>query len=156
MSSLMELLGQHLGDDNIRQISQQVGANESQTKNAIGAALPALIGVLSRNAQGAGAEQVHKAIERDHDGSLLDKLGGFIGGGGAPAPAATRERQFSGEAILGHILGGKKDRVTQNVSRSSGLDAASTQKTARRVGSDSYGRRWQAATSAGTFRWRAV
>ena len=67
------------------------------TSKAMAAALPLLLGALSRNAsQGDGASSLHQALANDHDGSILDDIGGFLGSGNTS----------SGNDILGHVLGG--------------------------------------------------
>ena len=114
MSSILDLLQGQLGDDTVRQIGSQLGVAPQQASAAIGAALPMLIGALSRNAStGAGAESLLGALARDHDGSVLDNLGSLLGQG------PTR----SGLGALGHIFGGRENAVAGAVGRSTGLDA---------------------------------
>ena len=117
MSDLMSMLSQALGGGTVSQIARQIGTDESQASTAINAALPILLGALDRNTdQPGGAEALFGALTRDHDGGLLDDIGGFLGGslGGAKAAAGT--------AILGHILGRKQRSVETGLSRASGLD----------------------------------
>ena len=66
---------------------------------------------------------MHGAIERDHDGSLLDNLGDLLGGG-----ETHQQAESHGAGILQHILGGKQQRVQQGVSNSSGLSGDATAK----------------------------
>ena len=55
-----------------RDIAQRIGADRQQTQTAIGAALPALLTGLNRNTNAAGgAQNLDRALEKDHDGSLL-------------------------------------------------------------------------------------
>ena len=73
-------------------------------------------------------------MDRDHDGSLLENLGGLFGGGlfggestaaaNPPAPA----KAIDGGSILSHIFGNKRDRVGESVSRGSGLDRGQAMK----------------------------
>jgi hypothetical protein len=107
------LLSDALNGDTISQISQQLGTDDGTTSNAIQAALPMLLGGLANNSASAdGASSLMGALDRNHDGSILDDLGGFLGnfssGGGA--------------GILGHIFGGQQGAVEQGVSQASGLD----------------------------------
>lgn len=112
--NLTGLLSEALGSGTVSQISQTIGADESTTNNAIQAALPMLIGGLARNTQSEdGASSLLNALNKDHDGSVLDDLGGFLGGGAATS---------IGSAILGHVLGGRQGQVEQGVSAASGLD----------------------------------
>ncbi len=115
MSSILDAVRQQLGPDAIQQMSSALGADPATTSNAISAALPALLGGLSQNAaQPQGAAALDNALN-DHDGGILDNLGGLLGGGALGG---------IGGKILGHILGSKREPVEQDVSRSSGLDAA--------------------------------
>jgi hypothetical protein len=123
MFSLEELLGQQQGTQAVDQISQTVGAEPSLVNSAIQMALPALINGLANNAQTPqGAESLNNALEQ-HDGGILDNLGGLgslagaILGGGQPASP-----QLNAGGILGHILGGNQGPVTQQISNQSGLN----------------------------------
>ncbi len=119
MDSLMETLGRALGGNNLGQISRQIGADETSTGNALAAALPALIGALSRNASGGdGARALSNALERDHDGSILDNLGGFL----------QNPEAGPGEGILRHVFGSNRPRVESGLSRATGLDSGSISK----------------------------
>lgn len=115
--NLTGLLQEALTPATIGQIGQAIGADEQTTGNAINAALPALLGGLAGNSSSAsGASALLGALDRDHDGSVLDDLAGLIGTAGAG--------QGTGEALLGHILGGQLGTVTQAVSQASGLEAS--------------------------------
>jgi hypothetical protein len=123
MFSLQDLLGQAQGDQAVSEISQNVGADNSLVNSAIQMALPALISGLANNASTPqGAESLNTALEQDHNGSVLDNLGGLagmiFGGGQATAPP----RQADGGGILGHILGDGQGQVAQDVSQKTGLD----------------------------------
>ncbi len=123
MSSLFEVLARQLGGDAAETISQQLGADQQQTKTAIAAAIPSLVEALSRQAaQPGGADSLHNAIQRDHDGSLLDQLSSYIGA--APQSRAPSKATAGGQ-ILDHVLGAKRTRVESGISQMSGLDASS-------------------------------
>jgi hypothetical protein len=116
---MLEMLAQTLGGNTLGQISSQIGADEGSTAKAISAALPILLGAMDRNTdQPGGADALFNALNRDHDGSILDNIGGFLGGA----------QSGSGDAILGHILGGKRRSVENGLSRASGLDMGSIAK----------------------------
>ena len=126
MSDLLDLARQQLQGDTINSLSQSIGATPDQTQQAIGAILPSLLGGLARNASNPeGEEQLHNALQRDHDGSLLDHLGGLFGGSQAPP---VSEKTTQGGAILDHILGNKRQRVETGVSQSSGLSSGQVMK----------------------------
>ncbi len=121
MFSLEDLLGQQQGNQAVEQISQNLGANSSVVNSAIQMALPAILSGLARNAQNSqGAESLNNALEKDHNGGLLDNLMGYLGGG-LPAPQETT-RQTDGGGILGHIFGNNQTQVAKEVSRNTGLD----------------------------------
>jgi len=100
----------------IQQISQQLGTDAAQTRDAVSAALPMLLGTLGQNAaQPQGAEALFGALQRDHAGAAPD-LGGLLGsllGGGAGQP--------DGAGILGHIFGGNQQRAEDNLGQATGL-----------------------------------
>jgi hypothetical protein len=114
---LMQILMQQLSGDGIKQISQNIGADEGTTNNAIGTALPVLISALAKNtSQQGGAENLHRALQNDHDGSILDDVSGYLSGSNASP---------NGEAILSHVLGNRQDHVTNALSQQTGLDKGS-------------------------------
>ena len=145
MSSLFDQLSQHVNADTIGQIANQIGATPGQTKTAVSAAMPMLLGALARNsATPQGAAGILGALERDHDGSLLDSLGGLLGGaasggggglgdiggilggllGGGGASAGSGGGMMDmGGAILGHVFGGKQGNVAASLGKSTGLQS---------------------------------
>ena len=66
-----------------------------------------------------GAEGLLSAINSKHDGSILDNLGGLFGGG------VDDNVMTDGEKILGHVLGGKQQRVEKTLGAKAGMDASS-------------------------------
>lgn len=122
MFSLQDLLGQQQGNEAVDQISENVGAEPSAVNTAIQAALPMILGSLANNAQTPqGAESLNSALESDHDGSILDNLGGLGGLIFGGQQAAPPPRQADAGGILGHILGSNQGPVVQEVSNRSGL-----------------------------------
>ena len=141
MSGLMDLLTSQLGGGMLDQLIGQIGADKDQTEAALSAAIPVLVGGLAKNATSSpeGASALFGALERDHDGGILDNLPGLLGslaggGGGGGGGlggligAATsmlgggNKKTLDGGAILGHILGGKKETVESGIAKASGLD----------------------------------
>jgi hypothetical protein len=115
--ALIDLIQQQLDDNTVSQLSQQLGADPSATRQAVPAALNALLGGLSQNAQQPGGVQQLAGALGAHDGSLLDNLGGILGN----PPAAV---QSDGGGILSHIFGGHRPAVESRVGQSSGLNTA--------------------------------
>ncbi len=122
MNSILDLLADNIGGDNVGQIASAIGADQGKTQTAVAAALPAILTALNRQTNTtAGAQGLARALDRDHDGSLLDHLGGFLGG-------QVQGKSADGGGILGHILGGQQQTVEQGVSQASGLDMAQVAK----------------------------
>jgi hypothetical protein len=128
MPSLFETLTQSLGSQAVGQLGQQIGADHASTSTAVATALPMLIGALARNAsQPQGAAALAGALARDHDGSILDDVQGYLASGGASA-ATTPGAGLDGAGILGHLLGGQRSAVEAAVGQTSGLSADSSAK----------------------------
>ena len=127
-NELFDLIGAQLDGDTLQTLSSSINATPEQTQSAIGAALPALIAALARNtAQPEGQQQLHRALSNDHDGSILDSLGSLLGGVVSQSSGVS-DRTTAGGAILDHILGNKKSRVEEGVSRASGLSSGQVMK----------------------------
>ena len=110
--SMLDLVQQHLGPQEIEQISRQLGTDAAATRQAVDAALPALVGGLASTAQQPGGESELRTLA-GAQGGVLDNLGAMIGGGGVGG-------------ILGSILGGAQPTVEEGVQQASGLDSAKT------------------------------
>jgi hypothetical protein len=120
MSSILDSVRQQLGPDTIQQLSGALGADPAATSNAVSLALPALLGGLAQNAaEPQGAASLDQALNQ-HDGSILDNLGGMLGGSGT----GTSALGGIGGAILGHIFGARRGSVEEGVGNASGLNAA--------------------------------
>jgi hypothetical protein len=115
MSSIVDMLMGQLGGDARKQISGNIGTDENKTQDVMAMALPLLMGALSKNAsEGDGASSLSRALDKDHDGSILDNLSGFLG-----SPESG-----PGDGILKHVLGERRERVESGLAKSSGLDTA--------------------------------
>jgi hypothetical protein len=111
--NVQDLISEHLSGDALQQLSQQIGADPDSTSSAVQAALPMLLGGMARNTQSEdGASSLLGALDRDHDGSVLDDVVGFLGQGG----------NGTGDGILGHIFGGNRPNVEAGISQASGLN----------------------------------
>lgn len=121
--SILDLAQQHLGQEQIAQLSQQIGASPTQTQSAVQAAVPMLLGGMATTArQPEGAAALSEAMG-SHAGLLgglggLGALGGLLGGGGAA----------DGGGLLGRVLGGHQQTVQNGVEQASGLDSDQTRK----------------------------
>ena len=112
-----QLLAQVTQGKELDALSARLGARPEATADAVQLALPALFGALSRNAQSpAGASSLLGAIDRDHDGSVLDDLVGMLGSGGGGG--------LNAEGILEHMLGGRRGGLEGQLARQSGLEGS--------------------------------
>ncbi|MFA5682932.1 MAG: DUF937 domain-containing protein [Lysobacteraceae bacterium] len=124
MAGITDALQQLLDSRRIDGIAQAIGASPQQTSTAINAAIPLLLGQLSRNASTPeGAASLQNAVARDHSGGGMD-LGGMLGGllGAMSGGGSSAGGLGDGAAILGHIFGNKQPRVNAGVSQASGLN----------------------------------
>lgn len=141
MAAIMDVIRSHLGHETLESLGKRVGADPSIVQRVASMALPMLIGGLSRNVNASpqGRSSLNAALERDHDGSLLDSLGSLLRGGtaggglgalagavgdlfgGGSAPAEP-SRATNGDGILRHVLGDRREAVEEGTARASGLD----------------------------------
>jgi hypothetical protein len=113
--ALIDMIQQQLDDKTVSQLSQQLGADPNTTRQAVPAALSALLGGLHQNVQQpGGAQQLENALaNHDGGGGLLGSLGGLLGGGGTT----------DGGGILSHIFGNHQPAVASQVGQRTGLNA---------------------------------
>ena len=117
MAGLMDTIMQSLGGNAQQQLGQRLGLDPAQLQSALGAAVPTILaGLASNAAQPGGAQSLLAALDRNHDGSVLDDVSGFFGGGDASAAAGT--------GILGHVFGDRHQTVNDGLARHTGLSAA--------------------------------
>ncbi|MFY9558565.1 MAG: DUF937 domain-containing protein [Blastocatellia bacterium] len=113
MNALTEMLLQQLAGGALSSISSKIGADTGTTSKAISIAVPLIIAALARNSSSpAGAESLNQAIAKDHDGSILDNLGGFL----------NNIQGANGAGILGHVLGAGRGDVENGLAQRTGLD----------------------------------
>lgn len=119
MANLMDLLKGQLTDDVIGQMAQQLGADKQQTATAAEGALASLMAALNKNASSPdGANALAGALDRDHDGSVLEDIFGTMKG--AVDPGVTTNSLNAG-GILKHVLGGNQGNIIDMISKMSGL-----------------------------------
>ena len=123
MANLIDLIKGQLTDSVMDQISGKLGADRQQTDVATDNILATLIEGLANNTQDEkNAEGLANALEKDHDGSLLDNLHDLIDG----KAQQTNPRAANGAGILKHILGGNQSSMIDVISGLSGLGAGKT------------------------------
>jgi len=107
---LVNILGK---GDGLSQLSRSIGGSRRATRSALEMVLPSMIHAMNRNTNSReGASSLLDALKRDHDGSILDRLG----------DALSSPDENTGMGILGHIFGAKTRSVESGVGRASGLN----------------------------------
>jgi hypothetical protein len=114
MAELTDQLRQML-DERADTIGGRIGADPDKTRQAIDAAVPALLAAFASEAE--RGEGIKQAIRKDHDGSILDQLPEYLQGN-----AQLSARTTNGQGILEHTLGGRQQDVAHALSAKSGLD----------------------------------
>ncbi len=113
-ADLLKTLAAHFDQDSIQKLGQQIGVPQEQTHSAINAALPVLVGMLAKNNESEqGHQALARAVERDHDGSILSQLSGFMAEGNTGM----------GEKILGHVFGSNKAPAEAGLAEQTGLQS---------------------------------
>ena len=113
---LFDLLKSQLSGGTIGQMGQILGRDEKSTQSAVTAALPVLLAAMAGNSSSpGGASSLLNALDKDHDGGILDDISGFLG----------QASSGPGEGILKHVLGSRRPAVERAVSEQSGLDMGS-------------------------------
>ncbi|RKE95274.1 DUF937 domain-containing protein [Ichthyenterobacterium magnum] len=119
MAGILDLLNSDLGKTIISGVAGSTGQDQNKTGALLSMALPVLMQGMKRNASTPqGAEGLMGALNK-HDGSILDNLDGFFGGG------VDDDAVNDGGKILGHVLGNKQQGVEKILSQKSGIDMAS-------------------------------
>jgi hypothetical protein len=121
--SLLDIVQQHLGPEQIQQISQHLGTDPATTSNAIQAALPMIVGGMAHTAQQpGGTNAIQNAVETHGGGGILDSLGGL--GGLAGMLGGNTNNGSAGGGLLGSILGQHTATVQNSVQTASGLESS--------------------------------
>lgn len=103
-----------LQPETLSKLSSNFGLQPQQTTEAIQLVIPSLLEALSNNVQQPqGAAALQQALQKDHDGSILDQLPELINN-----PALG-----SGSGILKHVLGGNSSPLAQDISQKTGINA---------------------------------
>lgn len=123
----MDILQGQISDEMLGQLSEYIGAEPQQTAQATSGIFATLLGGLANNASTEGGlASLGAALDRDHDGSVLDDLMGMMGG--MLQGAAQESRATNGMGILGHILGDRQEAAAEQIGQSSGLSTGQIMK----------------------------
>lgn len=104
--NIVDLISSQLSGEVLGKLGGLIGANESQTRTATNAAVPALLNVFAKMASSkSGSEQLAKAMG-GLDLSMLGNLAGALGGSQASGLGSL------GGSLLGSLLGGGSSVTT--------------------------------------------
>lgn len=113
MNAITQMITQQLGGSAVHTLAQKLGISETQANMAVQIGVPLIMAALARNAsQPQGAESLHQAINKDHDGSLLDNVMGYLG----------NPQGANGAGILGHVFGPQRPAIESNLAQATGMD----------------------------------
>jgi hypothetical protein len=119
--NITDILQQQLSGPVLEQLTRQIGAKDTrQTASAASGIMNLLLGAMAQNAKKpGGADSLAKALDRDHDGSLLGNIIGMLGGEVQGANA----KSVNGASILQHILGARQSGAADTIAKASGLSS---------------------------------
>lgn len=127
---LMDLLQGQLSGKMIDQLSNSLGgADQEKTAKAASGITSVLMSALAKNASSTeGASSLASALDRDHDGSILDDVVGMVTGANRNTGSGSIDlnRMLNGAGILNHVLGNKQSGAIEMISKMSGLDKNKT------------------------------
>lgn len=113
MEGILGLVMNQLGDGGLESIGNMLGlGDKKETEKAVTTAVGVLSATMANNASDdKGAKALDTALEKDHDGSIFDNVGDFLG----------NVMSGPGAGILGHVLGSQQPQVEKAVAEKSGL-----------------------------------
>lgn len=107
---LLDLLTGNAGNQVAESAENKFGVSKNQIIALLAVAAPLVISYLRNKSQDSNeAESLNNALDRDHDGSILDN------------PSQVEERQQEGGSILDHIFGQQKNTVENSLSEQTGI-----------------------------------
>ncbi len=108
--NLLDLIGGTAGNQVANQAENKFGINKNQVIALLAVAAPLIISYLRKKSQDQKeAEALNSALERDHDGSILNDV------------SQAENRQAEGGSILDHIFGSNKASVENQLSENTGI-----------------------------------
>lgn len=123
----MDILQGQLSDDMIGQLSQHIGAEPQQTASAAQGIFATILGGLANNASNEGGlSALGAALDRNHDGSMVDDLMGMVGS--MMSGSSAQSGATNGLGMLGHILGDRQETAAAQIGESSGLSMGQVMK----------------------------
>lgn len=108
--NLIDLITGSTGNQIATSLEEKYGVSKTQIMTLLATAAPFIVSALQKKSENpAEAEALNNALEKDHDGSILNN------------PQQLFERQEEGNAILNHIFGDNKQNVENQLSATTGI-----------------------------------
>jgi hypothetical protein len=122
MNSLFDLLQNQLGGEQFTNaIGNQLGMGQDQSNVAVESAISAILAGLSKNVSTEqGASSFLGALDRDHDGSILNDVFGYLQGS---SNHAANPSMLNGAGILNHVLGNSQSGIVEAIAKMAGIDS---------------------------------
>ena len=120
--NLLNLVQQVLSNEVVGKLNNQMPqVPQQKTQTAAQLAMSTLMSALAKNTQtDAGLQGLLGALNKNHDGGIMDNLGDFLGG------KMEQNKSTDGVGILSHLFGGKIFDIVELVSKGSGVDRNNT------------------------------
>jgi hypothetical protein len=117
---IIQLLQGQLGEGVLDQLADQMGEKKENTQAAANGIFSALLNGINKNiGQEGGGNALLEALDRDHDGSILNNIGDLLKG----QAQAQNPSTLNAGGMLKHILGGNQGNVVDAISKMSGIDS---------------------------------
>ena len=116
---LRDLFQAQINDVLVEQMANQFGIQDKEkAQTAVEGGFTTLLNAISKNvATPSGAEGLAGALDRDHDGSIMDDIPGFLSG----SRQAGNTSMLNDSGILKHLLGGNQNQIVDMLGQATGL-----------------------------------
>ena len=112
MDVMKDVLEKHFSEENLKALSQKIGADLESTRKAVAAAVPTVMTAMSRKASESkeSAQALLNSLDKDHDGSVLDDVG-----------KQFRDTTIGGAAMASQLFGEGQQAVQSGLAKASGV-----------------------------------
>ena len=124
--SVIDTLLDAIGDKEIDRMSENLGADRKKVDSAFSAALPVLMGAVSRQAQRDEGRSIDEWAER-HDDRVIGDIDGFLS-------RRDYENHVDGDDFINGVLGRKRPSMERGIGSASGLDTSQVSGLLKMVG----------------------
>lgn len=117
--TILDMILARVDDAAKDKLSDRLGLPAGEAQGGLKAAVPLLLGAMERNTSSAeGALSLNRALERDHDGSVLENVPQLL----------DNPDNGHGAGILRHVLGKRRAGVEERLAEKTGMDQGSIAK----------------------------